>query len=183
VTVAGDPFHDVINARKLVSPQCNDAVDFLHDHQELLCRLSAPAQPEAQGEQPAPPELSPAGRQLLLQGIALPVPDFTAALQKDEDGAASLRAFLSSPAVRRAKSVWEAVCAAQPPRPVIARLARRADCDLHGSLGWLNYRGKKDFVAEVRLMRKWYRMAGPICCPFGVAFRLRSRASVTRQGG
>ena len=40
--IAGEPYHDVINARRCVSPKANDAKSFLHDHQELLCRLSAP---------------------------------------------------------------------------------------------------------------------------------------------
>ena len=40
-TIAGEPLHDMINARKCVSPQANDAVDFLYDHSDLLCRLSA----------------------------------------------------------------------------------------------------------------------------------------------
>ena len=43
--VAGEPFHDVINARRCVSPKANDCSHFVQDHQELLNRLSAPLAP------------------------------------------------------------------------------------------------------------------------------------------
>ena len=40
---------------------------------------------------------------------------------------------------------------------MIARLARRAEATLPCSCGWWNYKDKKDFVAEIRRMRLWYR--------------------------
>ena len=45
---------------------------------------------------------------------------------------------------------------AQPPRPVLARLARRTGAQLDLSLGWCHYRSRKAFKAEVHRMRQWY---------------------------
>ena len=35
-TITGDPMHCIINLRKLVSPQCNDARDFISDYTEII---------------------------------------------------------------------------------------------------------------------------------------------------
>lgn len=40
--IVGEPQHDIINVRRLVSPMCNDAYCFLRDHEDMIHRLSAP---------------------------------------------------------------------------------------------------------------------------------------------
>lgn len=40
-TITGEPFHDIIALRKLVSPHKNDSRDFVFDHIELINRLSS----------------------------------------------------------------------------------------------------------------------------------------------
>ena len=155
-TIAGEPFHDVINARKYVSAQANDAVDFIFDHTDLMCRLSAPPRPASVGA--TAPQLSLSGQGLLKAGIELSAEDFKHRLQSDSGHAAELRAFLASPGVRKAKAIWAAAAGAQPPRPVIARLARRAGAQVDSACGWFNYKDAKDFKSEVRRMRRWYKM-------------------------
>ncbi|CAE8598795.1 unnamed protein product [Polarella glacialis] len=160
VTIAGEPFHDVINYRKCVSPQCNDSVDGILDHTDLLMRLNAeelPFSAAREAQQADVPELGPAGKTLLQIGVQRTVADFKAALLADHDGASDLRVFLSSAGVRRARAVWMEVFKAQPPRPVIARLARRAQASLHRSCAYFNYPDQAAFLAETRCMQKWYQ--------------------------
>ena len=49
--VAGEPLHNVIAANKIVSPRTNDAIDFVHDHRDALCRLNA-CRPRTRAEVP-----------------------------------------------------------------------------------------------------------------------------------
>ena len=47
--IAGEPYHDVINARRHASPKANDSYSFVKDHQDMLCRLSAKVRPAEAG--------------------------------------------------------------------------------------------------------------------------------------
>ena len=69
--VTGEPFHDIINMRKLISPRCNDAPDFVRDYSELIERLSFPAAPprDVIGRAGGPPALSPSAVTLLSRGV------------------------------------------------------------------------------------------------------------------
>ena len=62
--VAGEPLHNVIAANKIVSPRTNDAIDFVHDHRDALCRLNATARQAAES---AVPELAPKSHYLGLR--------------------------------------------------------------------------------------------------------------------
>ncbi|CAK0803008.1 unnamed protein product [Prorocentrum cordatum] len=156
ILVAGEPFHDVLNARRCVGPQANDSSDFCFDHADMLGRLNAPAPPARPQGEAAPPALGDAGRALLRAAVTQSAGGFAATLARDPVASVELRAFLASPGVRKAKVLWQGMFGAQPPRPVLARLARRAGAQLHPSLGWCNYRSRKAFKAEVRRMRQWY---------------------------
>ncbi|CAK0854589.1 unnamed protein product, partial [Prorocentrum cordatum] len=156
ILVAGEPFHDVLNARRRVGPQANDSSDFCFDHADMLGRLNAPAPPARPQGEAAPPALGDAGRALLRAAVTQSAGGFAATLARDPVASVELRAFLASPGVRKAKVLWQGMFGAQPPRPVLARLARRAGAQLHPSLGWCNYRSRKAFKAEVRRMRQWY---------------------------
>eukprot|EP00959_Pyramimonas_sp_CCMP1952_P475045 9503989-Pyramimonas_sp.AAC.2 len=111
--------------------------DFCHDHADLIGRLNAPRGPpeEPQGAPPVP-ALGERGRDLLRTAVAQSAASFQEALAQDPDGARDLRAFLSSPGVLRAKGVWKSAFGAQPPRPVLARVARRAGAQLDAAHGW-----------------------------------------------
>lgn len=63
--VAGEPFHDVINARNVVPARHADRRDWDFDHMQLLMRLHAPM--DDRQTQDAVPTLSSKGRALLLQ--------------------------------------------------------------------------------------------------------------------
>lgn len=149
--------------RRWVSPQANDATDFIYDHTDVICRLNAPPAAAAPASSSnctvasARGQLTSAGAALLRKGVELSVAEFQAALRADPEGSGSLRSFLASEGVRRATRVWDEAFQAQPPRPVIARLARRAGVQLHAAHAWVNYAGRRDFIMEVNRMRRWYR--------------------------
>ena len=101
--IAGEPYHRVISARRWVSPQCNDAVNFIYDHTDMLTRLSAERRPPSARSDPsaAPPILGTIGRRLLLKAVELSASEFVA--MRRTRGMQSLRAFLSSKNVMRAQ--------------------------------------------------------------------------------
>lgn len=104
------------------------------------------------------PRLSRAGRALLKKAVQLSSAGFKQIADVSPRGVAALHVFLSSPAVRRAKSVWNAVFGAQPPRGAIARVARLVGATLPDAVGYFNYPSRKGFVAEVKRMRRWYKV-------------------------
>ena len=76
--------------------------------------------------------------------------------QASSAAASAAKTFLASPAVARATAVWDAVCGAQPPRPALARLARRFGVDAAETYGYWNFDNKKEFKREARMIQKWY---------------------------
>ena len=82
------------------------------------------------------PRLSAAGLALLKKAIEMSAKAFESYLSQASSTAASAaKTFLASPAVARATAVWDAVCGAQPPRPALARLARRFGIDVAETYG------------------------------------------------
>ena len=82
--IVGEPYHRVISARRWVSPQCNDAVNFIFDHTDMLTRLSAERRPPSARSDPsaAPPILGPVGRRLLFKAVELSSAEFEAMRRK-----------------------------------------------------------------------------------------------------
>jgi len=158
-TIVGEPYHNVIRLRALVSPQCNDAVTFLRDHQTLLCRLSAepaPLQDLSEEQSAEPPELSQAAQDLLKVCVENNAKTFHQQWQQHPQAARELQAFLSSPGVRKATQIWKQVFDAQPPMPVIARCCAKCHAAKPPCVKYTNYVTMADFKAEINKMEKWY---------------------------
>jgi hypothetical protein len=137
--IAGEPFHDVIALRKLVSPSCNDCCDFVHDYSDMIWRLSAKPPPSAallaagssdsSGELDVP--MSEAAEGLLRACVQQPAVR-AKELIAQRPAEAEVVSLLSSSGVLRS-SVWKKVFDARPPRGTIARLARRCGASLHSN--------------------------------------------------
>lgn len=180
-TITGEPFHDVINLRKVVSVKANDAVDLIYDHTDMMSRLSA-VEPPPRRKREELPALSQAARELLLTCVTKQVATFRAALDSRPDLATEVRQFLSSPDVRAAKDVWKSTFGAQPPRGVLARLARRFGAKLPDSCGFFNYRTQKGFEAAVKRLRRWYKVGRRISRSRTGLLRIRSTTSLDVRG-
>ena len=158
--VTGEPEHDVITARRLVSPSANDCKDFVVDHADLIHRLSARLYTGTDADRARPGiheslELSGEAVQLLKEGIAFSSAAFSASCGRGP-AACSLKAFLKHPGARWSP-VWLREFGAVPPRGVLARLARRAGCELSEVHRVWNYQTEGDFVEEVRRTADWYK--------------------------
>ena len=108
-------------------------------------------QTESVPEVLAPVELTEAAEDLLQKAIALN----KAALAQDPASADLLKRFLASPGVLK-DTAWSKLFGCQPPRRVVARLARRAEITLREDVGFFNYRCRKEFVKEVGHVRRCY---------------------------
>ena len=98
--------------------------------------------------------LPDAAVELLKKGIAGTSGDFTAACRIGA-AAVALKLFLGHPGVRRS-SIWLSEFGSFPPRGVLARLARRAGCELSDGNQFKNYGSQEEFLEEVRRMEGWY---------------------------
>jgi hypothetical protein len=154
--ITGDPQHDLFALRRLVSPSCPDARDFLRDHADLMNRLSAAppaATPDAaSGDAPA---LTQSAEQLLRSAIEDVGKVFKDKAAADSPAADELRGLLRSRAAVDSP-VWQKLFKATPPRGTLERLSRLLSCRLHSALqgGWST---KAEFRAAVQTMRAWYR--------------------------
>ena len=68
-TITGEPFHDIIALRKLVSPHKNDGRDFVFDHIELINRLSSEPPPIASSTRLAHAPLAGSGPGTVLPNL------------------------------------------------------------------------------------------------------------------
>ena len=64
--------------------------------------------------------------------------------------------FLSQPYAGEART-WKEVFASQPPRRALVRLCRVFKADEHETVGFRNFRSKKEYRCEVRRLYSWYR--------------------------
>ena len=156
--IAGDPLHDHINLRKLLSAKNGDANCLRADHMDMMRRLSAaeaPAELDLGGRQPG--HLTRRAKVLLrsaVRDVAVKFKQKLAAARKKRVRA--VRGFLSSATVRESP-LWEALFGAVPPRGTLARLARLFGCELHPAVeGWA-WRSRQEFKEEVGRMRAWYQ--------------------------
>jgi len=154
-TFAGEPAHEIIGHRRNTSTLTNDGRDINADHGDAINRLSAELPPGQETTTGDPPSLAAAGRALLLRGVEEKSAAYTAAVQRDQEGAAQLRKFFASPRARDSR-VWMEDFGARPPRGLLARLARRAKMALHPDAGFWNYRTREEFRREIDTVQRWY---------------------------
>ena len=78
--------------------------------------------------------------------------------------------MLQSSAVRRHPS-WSAVFGdsdgtkCEPPRGVIARMARRLGVEPHVDAGYFNYASMSDFKEEIKRIMRWYAVGRKLAKP------------------
>ena len=157
-TITGEPMHCIINLRRLVSPQCNDASNFIFDYSEIINRLSMEDGPVVDKVKCGPPVLDDEARALLLQSVKMSAHEFAAACKRAKESISLrlLKAFIMHAEVRDAE-VWMAVFGARPPRGSLARIARRLGVELHPRSKAYGWETKEDFCKEVRRLRTWYK--------------------------
>ena len=154
--VTGDPLHEVINFRKLVPAFANDARHAILDHQDMMARLSAKPIEVQKLPYSRPQELPGYAKQLLRTGVEQPLAAFKTELENKKDAAAALRAFLEQPMAHKSPT-WKQMFKANPPRGTIARLGRHCRATLHETTAFRNFATVKQFRAEIRRMKAWYR--------------------------
>ena len=148
--ITGDPVHNVLTFRRLVSPVAPDASDTLYDYEDCVFRLNAKRSRDDNTALPPPKRIRAAAHDLLRVGATNTTADFKRALEQDPANAKRLRRFLRQP--RCADSATRKLFfAAQPPRGTVARLARRCGARLYRQ-----YETLADFAAEARRVKKWY---------------------------
>lgn len=140
VRIAGEPMHNLFALRKVTRPACNDYHCFLNDHRDMLARLSAPAFDSALDVQPEPfPDLTGAACRLLVAGVTgSSVALWRKALQRQPKEAEELKEMVSHPHASQSPW-WRKLFGSQPPRGVLARLARHLQVDLHPTEGFHAY--------------------------------------------
>ena len=156
--IIGEPVHDIIALRRLVSTSANDCSNFIWDHTDLITRLSARRAEICQSTRASRCDavLALIGQQLLRTSVAEPAGVFRTQVAQQPVAAEELRRFLREPHVSKAP-VWKSLFGHQPPRGVVARIARRCGAELHPSMAFRNYPSVRAFRAEVNRMRRWYR--------------------------
>ena len=103
--------------------------------------------------------LSEEAQQLVRACVQLRRSEFETEKEKaPEEVVSELKAFLAAPHVRHCKKIWKRMCGADPPRPVLARIAGAMGTKLHKSLGYWNFPGKRAFKREIDCMIAWYKV-------------------------
>ena len=151
--------HCIINLRRLVSPQCNDACTFISDYTDIINRLSKEDAPPTFPACSEPrPVLDTAAIALLKKAVQCSALEFAAA-RDDPVGTASvqlLRAFIGHPDVCNS-TVWKRTFGSIPPRGALARIAYRLNVQLHPANNAYGWSSKRAFRQEVKRLRKWYK--------------------------
>ena len=160
-TPCGEPFHDIINMRKLVSPMVNDAYTFKADYEENIYRFSL-EDPPADGsiptepEEPCPP-LPRAAKAFLQQAIQQPRAVAEQAwAQTPATATAALVTFVRHSHVRDSP-IWLELFGAAPTRGALARVARLVGAELHmrnHAFGWCS---KEELRREMLVLKRWYK--------------------------
>ena len=155
--VTGEPLHDILALRRLVSPRMNDASDFVFDWTDMVNRLS-----KADPHEPAPLDeltfgdeallLSTSGIKLLKVGVEGTAEAFRTHAANNVDAANDLRSMLKHPKAAHAP-VWHDVFGAIPPRGTLARLSRRLGATLPSANG---YRNIGEMRTEAYRVKNWY---------------------------
>ena len=153
--IVGEPYHNVIRLRRLVSPSCNDSSFFLKDHETLMCRLSAETMTgeELQSiKNASAPQLSDAGKQLL-------------------------RCCIQSRA-----SVFQQECHKNPQAAVIARCCFLCKVAVPPPARYRNYSTMAEFRQEVRMMQSWYKPGRRLDRPRQGLLRTKKGTSAFERG-
>ena len=183
--IVGEPYHNVIRLRRLVSPSCNDSSFFLKDHETLMCRLSAETMTgeELQSiKNASAPQLSDAGKQLLRCCIQSRASVFQQECHKNPQAFLDLCDFLKSPGVRKATTVWRDVFQAQPPAAVIARCCFLCKVAVRPPARYRNYSTMAEFRQEVRMMQSWYKPGRRLDRPRQGLLRTKKGTSAFERG-
>jgi hypothetical protein len=153
--VTGEPMHDLYALRRLAKPAANDCVNFLSDHQDMILRLSAAPSGEEDVQAAACfQDVSPVCQELLQCYVQRPRQEFVQKLESSDE-MVDFKSFVSAENVQD-HPVWRDLFEAQPPRGVLARLARQCKCTLHHNFRFSNYRKACHFKEEVERMQEWY---------------------------
>ena len=157
-TITGEPMHCIINLRKLVSPQCNDATHLIVGYTEIINRPSMEDGPVFGDDNCCLPVLDDQARDLLSQSVRLSTHEFAAAC-KSAKGSVSLsflKAFIGRAQVRDAE-VWLVLFGARPPLGALARIAWRLGVELHPRNKAYGWETKEEFCTEVRRLLAGYK--------------------------
>ena len=144
--------------RSAPAVEANDTENLHYDHADLMSRLSVAPLPSPANPYPRPVSLeSETARDLLLCAVQRSGDCFQRACITDPAGTAELKTFLGQPEVRES-STWRALFGVKrAPRGVVARISRRINATLHATSQYHGYVSLKQFKAEIRCMKRWYR--------------------------
>jgi hypothetical protein len=117
LTIVGDPQHDVITIRRLAKPAANDCSDFVHDHADMLNRLSAPPAPQLVAKEMPAMTLTHSARRLLQKAVQESAASFALAVSRPSLGLTVLKLFLAQPHVLHSPE-WLQLFSSLPPRGV-----------------------------------------------------------------
>lgn len=155
--ITGDPFHNLLNMRKVLPTHAPDSQCLDRDYASALARLSTPKKTnksKAMGQQ-EPYALPPEGHRLLKQAIELTTKSWRAVLQQaDSSIVGVVQEWLRQPCVQES-STWTDLFGASPPHGTVQRTRQRLACPGHDSFH--NYACLKEFQAEIRRIKKWYQ--------------------------
>ena len=155
--VTGDPLHDCLGLRRVVSSTSPDAARLVRDHQDIMKRLSQLPLKRKKTQYPKPGELkTDAGQNLLKIAVAQSSADLEAAMLNDQTAKKEVEKFLEQPFARRSRT-WRLLFRARPPRGTLAALAKKFGATLHETEQNHGFRTKKAFKKEVRVLISWFK--------------------------
>lgn len=141
--ITGEPCHEVIAFRALVSPSANDCVIMLKDHECAMSRLSAvpaPSIPLSVASE-LPRDLQSSAHFLLRAAVRRSADESRALLRAHPDATAEVKCFLEQPFVDKS-STWKTRFHVIPPCGTFLRLGRFFGATLHSSVAFFNYKDR-----------------------------------------
>ena len=112
--ICGDPLHDCLALQRRVSATSPDASCLIHDHKDVMARLSQPAKRFSQ-QFPQPEPLDATCHDLLQKLVELCHSSAAQILQEDTDRTRAVAAFLQQPHMDGCPTTWKQVFGAWPP--------------------------------------------------------------------
>ena len=153
--ITGDPVHNVLEFRRLVSPMAPDSSNFIYDYEDAVWCLSAEEEAVDLTAWPLPVPLATEAVPLLRSAVKTPAAAFKEKLSHNGAGAESLRRFLEQ--ARCADSItWKAEFRSHAPRGVVARVARRCGARLHSTMEHRQFSDRGKFARELKRVLRFY---------------------------